>query len=159
MLLLPLWVKPNRPTRKKKKRKPRSHGFARKLDPVTARLEHALQQCPQCQVALTGRRVIKTRRIIELPPVQAQVIEHLLIQRTCPQCQKRWAPPVDFAALPSADNASASACRQKWRSCASVPIAVPRHPRLPQAPLWVARQRRSIGGVGGGRGQARQSRR
>lgn len=95
----PAWVKPNRPSRKKKKRKPRSQGFARKLDPVTQRLEHALAQCPDCHVVLTGRRVIKTRQIIELPPVQAQVIEHQLIQGTCPQCQKRWVPEVDFAAL------------------------------------------------------------
>jgi hypothetical protein len=95
----PDWVKPNRPSRKKKKRKPRSQGFARKLDAPTTQIEHALAQCPQCMVGLTGRRVIKTRQVIELPPVQAQVIEHLLIQRTCPQCQKRWSPPVDFAAL------------------------------------------------------------
>jgi hypothetical protein len=65
----PDWVKPNRLTRKKKKRKPRSHGFARKLDPVTSRVEHALDHCPQCQVALRGRRVIKTRQVIELPAV------------------------------------------------------------------------------------------
>lgn len=31
--------------------------------------------------------------------MQAQVIEHQVIERACPQCQKRWAPPVDFAAL------------------------------------------------------------
>ena len=95
----PVWVKPNRPARKKKKRKPRSHGFARKLEAPTAHVEHALAQCPQCQVALTGRRVVKTRRIIELPPVQVQVVEHQLIERTCPQCQKPCLPPVDFAAL------------------------------------------------------------
>jgi hypothetical protein len=95
----PEWVKPNRPTRKKKKRKPRSHGFARQLDPVTERIEHALAQCPQCQVALTGHRVIKTRQVIELPPVQAQVIAHQLIERACPQCHKRWAPDVDVASL------------------------------------------------------------
>jgi hypothetical protein len=96
---LAIRVKPNRPPRKKKKRKPRSHGFARKLDVRTAQVEHSLEQCPHCQVALTGRCVIKTRRVIELPPVQAQVIEHLLVQRSCPQCRKRWVPPVDFAAL------------------------------------------------------------
>jgi hypothetical protein len=43
--------------------------------------------------------VIKTRQVIELPPVQAQVVEHQLIQRTCPQCQKRWTPAVDFSSL------------------------------------------------------------
>ena len=95
----PVWVKSNRPTRKKKKRKRRSQGFARKLDPVTARIEHALEHCPECQVGLTGHRIIKTRQVIELPPVQAQVIEHQLIERTCPRCHKRCAPLVDFAAL------------------------------------------------------------
>jgi transposase len=95
----PDWVKPNRPSRKKKKRKPRSHGFARKLDAVTARIEHALEQCPQCQVALTGRHVMKTRQVIELPAMQAQVVEHQLIQRTCPRCQKPWAPPLDFSSV------------------------------------------------------------
>jgi len=69
------------------------------LDPVTERIEHALAHCPQCQVALTGHRLIKTRQVIELPPVQAQVVEHQLIERACPQCQKRWTPSVDFAAL------------------------------------------------------------
>jgi hypothetical protein len=44
-------------------------------------------------------RVIKTRQVIELPPVQAQVIEYQLIERACPRCHKRWAPPVDFASL------------------------------------------------------------
>lgn len=95
----PDWVKPNRPSRKKKKRKPRSQGFARKLDAPTARIEHALEQCPECQLTLTGRRVMKTRQIIELPAVQAQVIEHQLIQGTCPQCQKPWAPPLDLSSL------------------------------------------------------------
>lgn len=57
----PDWVKPNRPSRKNKKRKPRSHGFARKLDPVTARSAHTLAQCPECQVALTGHRVLRRR--------------------------------------------------------------------------------------------------
>jgi transposase len=95
----PIWVKPNRPSRKKKKRKPRSQGFARKLDTVTAHIQHRLEACPDCHVALTGHRVLKTRQVIELPPVQAQVIEHQLVQRTCPQCRKSWAPDVDFAAF------------------------------------------------------------
>src|SRR5438128_3662939 len=94
----PEWVKPNRPTRKKKKRKPRSPGFARKLDAPTSRIEHALEQCPECQVALTGRRLIKTRQVIERPAAQAQVIEHAVIERACTQCHKRWAPRLDLSA-------------------------------------------------------------
>ena len=95
----PDWVKPNPPSRKKKKRKPRAHGFARRLDRVTARIEHGLEDCPECQVALIGHHVIKTRQVIELPAVEAQVIEHRLIERACPRCHKRWAPEVNFASL------------------------------------------------------------
>ena len=94
----PNFVKANRPTRNKKKRKKRAHGFARKLDYPTARVEHALDQCPDCQVSLRGRRVIKSRQVIELPPVQAQVIEHVLVERCCPKCHKRWRPPLDLSA-------------------------------------------------------------
>lgn len=93
----PIRVKPSRSPRKKKKRKARPHGFARKLDTVTSQIEHKLEHCPQCQVALTGRHVIKTRRLIELPAVQTQVVEHLLVERSCPECQKRWKPVYPFA--------------------------------------------------------------
>jgi transposase len=96
----PSFVKANRPPRsKKKKRKKRAHGFARKLDAATARVEHSLEQCPQCQVSLRGRRVIKSRQVIELPPVQAQVVEHILIERGCPNCHKRWAPGMDLSTV------------------------------------------------------------
>lgn len=96
----PSFIKANRPARSKnKKRKKRARGFARKLDKPTARLEHSLEQCPDCQVSLTGRRVVKTRQVIELPPVQVQVIEHALIERGCPSCRKRWAPDLDLSSV------------------------------------------------------------
>ena len=96
----PSFVKANRPARSKtKKRRKRVRGFAGKLDKPTARLEHSLEQCPDCQVSLTGRRVIKTRQVIELPPVQVQVIEHVLIERRCPNCRKRWAPQLDLTSV------------------------------------------------------------
>ncbi len=96
----PTFVKAYRPARsKKKKRKKRAHGFARRLDLVTARVEHSLERCPDCRVDLTGHRVVKTRQIIELPPVQAQVIEHTLVERRCPNCRKRWTPRLDLSSL------------------------------------------------------------
>lgn len=94
----PSFVKVNRPARSKnKKRKKRAHGFARKLDLVTARVEHSLEQCPECRVSLTGHRLIKSRQIIELPPVQVQVVEHQLVERRCPSCRKRWRPQMDLS--------------------------------------------------------------
>jgi transposase len=96
----PSFVKANRPAcSKKKKRKKRAHGFARKLDFVTSRLDHSLQQCPNCRVDLTGRRVIKSRRVIELPRLEAQVVEHNLVERRCPKCQKRFRPDFDLSSL------------------------------------------------------------
>jgi len=96
----PTFVKANRPARsKKKKRKKRSHGFARKLDFVTSRLDHCLQQCPECRVDLTGRRVVKSRRVIELPRVEAQVVEHNLVERRCPKCRKRFKPDLDLSSF------------------------------------------------------------
>lgn len=96
----PSFVKANCPARnKKKKRKKRAHGFARKLDKPTARVEHSLQQCPDCRVSLKGRRLIKSRQVIELPPVQVQVVEHQLVERRCPKCRKRWAPLLDLSSL------------------------------------------------------------
>ena len=96
----PSFVKANRPARsKKKKRKKRARGFARKLDKPTARVEHSLQQCPDCQLDLKGRRVIKSRQVIELPPVQVQVVEHVLVERCCPNCRKRWTPDLDLSSL------------------------------------------------------------
>lgn len=96
----PGFVKANRPARsKKKKRKKRAHGFSRKLDNPTARIEHSLEQCPDCQLDLIGRRVVKSRQVIELPPVQANVIEHVFVERRCPNCRKRWAPRLDLSSL------------------------------------------------------------
>jgi transposase len=96
----PSFVKANRPPRnKKKKRQNRAHGFARRRDPVTARVEHALAQCPDCRVGLTGGRLVKTRQLIDLPVVQAQVVEHQVIERACPQCHKRFAPALDLSSL------------------------------------------------------------
>jgi hypothetical protein len=96
----PSFIKVNRPApSKKKKRKKRAHGFARKLDLATARVEHSLEQCPDCKADLKGYRVVKTRRVIELPLVQVQVVEHALVERSCPNCRKRWAPNVELSSL------------------------------------------------------------
>ena len=53
----PSWVKANRPVRPKTERKKRVHGFARRREEPTHRMEHAMATCPQCQVPLVGGRV------------------------------------------------------------------------------------------------------
>ena len=101
----PSWVKANRPAPAGKERKKRAHGFARRREEPThisadtlSRTEHALAHCPQCQVPLVGGRVCGRRQVITLPRVRARVTEHVVLERTCPQCQQRWAPKPDWGA-------------------------------------------------------------
>jgi transposase len=95
----PSWVKPNRPARPKKERKKRAHGFARRREEPTHRVEHALAHCPHCQVPLLGGRVSGRRQVLTLPRIRVRVTEHVVLERTCPKCQQRWAPKPDWRAI------------------------------------------------------------
>ena len=55
--------------------------------------------CPHCQVPLLGGRVCGRRQVITLPRLRVRVTEHVVLERTCPQCQKRWAPKPDWGSL------------------------------------------------------------
>ena len=46
----PSWAKANRPDRPKKERRNRAHGFARRREEPTHRVEHATASCPDCGV-------------------------------------------------------------------------------------------------------------
>jgi len=37
--------------------------------------------------------------VITLPRLRVRVTEHVVLERTCPKCQKRWAPKPDWGAL------------------------------------------------------------
>ena len=81
---------------KKEPRKPRSHGFARKRMTPTRRVEHAVEVCPDCGTHLNGGWVQRTREVIELPVVPAEVTEHVLVARICPVCERRRVPKEAF---------------------------------------------------------------
>ena len=95
----PSWVKANRPARPKKERGKRSHGFARRRDEPAHRVEHATANCPDCGISLQGGRVRGRRQVITLPRVRARVTEHVVLERTCQKCRKRWAPEPDWSAI------------------------------------------------------------
>ena len=44
----PSWVKAKRPAGPRKERKRRAHGFARRREEPTHRMEHAMANCPHC---------------------------------------------------------------------------------------------------------------
>ena len=95
----PSWVKANRPDRFGKERKKRAHGFARRWDEPTHRVEHATASCPDCGIPLPGWRVRGRRQIISIPRVPARVTEHVMLERTCRKCGQRWSPEPDLSAL------------------------------------------------------------
>ena len=95
----PSWTKANRPARPRKERKRRDHGFARRREEPTHRVEHATASCPGCQVPLTGGRVCGTRQVITLPRVRARVTEHVVLERACPKCRKRWTREPDWSTI------------------------------------------------------------
>ena len=95
----PSWAKANRPDRPKKERRNRVHGFARRREEPTHRVEHATASCPDCGTLLLGGRVRGSRQIISILRVRARVTEHVVLERTCRKCGQRWSPEPDWSAL------------------------------------------------------------
>ena len=85
-----------KPVQPRKPRKRRPHGFARTRMTPTQRVEHVLEQCPDCGTQLSGGSTHHTREVIELPQVAVEVIEHAYIARTCPRCRRRCVPPTQL---------------------------------------------------------------
>lgn len=47
---------------------------------------HAQDHCPHCQTVLRRGRVTGRRQVIEVPPVRAEVVEHIVLTRRRHQC-------------------------------------------------------------------------
>jgi transposase len=97
----PAFVKPNRPPatgepRPRKKRAP-AHNRSRKRMPATRIERHVLDYCPDCQYRLRGESLDFSREVIELPPPQpVEVIEHQVVKRWCPHCERWRSPELDL---------------------------------------------------------------
>ena len=106
----PSFVKPNRPKAKdpeKPRRKRESqHNHGRCREAPTRTVQHALERCPECHYRLDGKSLDYTRQVIELPPPQPVevmalrpfrgIIEHQVIKRHCPHCQRWQSPKLDL---------------------------------------------------------------
>ena len=95
----PDWAKANKPVEPKKERKKREKGYSRKLDKPTHRVEHAYEECPECETALGDGRVYYRRQIVSLPRVRVRVTEHVILERKCESCGQKWRPEPDFSKL------------------------------------------------------------
>ena len=86
------------PARPKKERKRRGHGFARRLEEPTHRVEHATASCPDCGIPPIGGSVRALPDNYHTPE-RARATKHLVFERTCPKSLKRWSPEPDWSAL------------------------------------------------------------
>ena len=77
-------------------RKQRRHGFARRHLTPTHRVEHVMENCPDCGAHRSGGWIQRTREVIALPQVPVQVAEHVYLARTCPACRRRCTPPAEL---------------------------------------------------------------
>lgn len=97
----PPFVKPNRPTpnepKPPRKKRAAQHNRGRRCEAPTRTEPHALEHCPDCQYPLRGTSIDYRRQVIELPPPQpVEVIEHQVIKRWCPSCQRWHSPTLDL---------------------------------------------------------------
>ena len=96
----PAFVKPQRqkaPSGGPRKKRAAEHNTARKRMRATRVERHALEHCPECRYRLGGESLDYSREVIELPPPQAvEVIEHQVVKRWCPHCEKWRSPKLDL---------------------------------------------------------------
>ncbi len=88
--------KPEGPKQPRKKRAPHQNN-ARRREAPTRVVEHTHDRCPECRYRLCGESLNYSRQVIELPePQPVEVIEHRVIKRYCPRCQRWQSPKLDL---------------------------------------------------------------
>ena len=85
-----------KPPAQQEPQKQRRHGFARPRMIPTHRVEHVIENCPDCGAHLSGGWLQRTREVIELPVVPVQITEHVCIARTCSACRRPCTPPAEL---------------------------------------------------------------
>ena len=91
-------LKPDEPVARAeaKPRKRRECGVGRARSAPTRSVVHAAERCPDCGTELSGGSIKRTREVIDLVPGAAEVVEHVVLERRCPQCRRRVVPTVDL---------------------------------------------------------------
>jgi len=99
---VPKFVKRSRPKQEAsqlaRKKRSAEHNTSRKCEKPTRVERHALDECPECGYHLSGESVDYRRQVIELPPPQpVEVIEHEVVKRWCPHCERWRSPQLDLS--------------------------------------------------------------
>ena len=129
------------PARPKEPRKPRPHGFARARMTPTHRVEHVVEQCPDCGTHLSGGWAQRTREVIDLPQVPAQVTEHVYLARTCLQCRRCRVPKAQLDGVVMGKQRLGGQRHQPdYSPAGGGSAAVAHHPMVPGHRAWAAPQ-------------------
>lgn len=84
---VPRWVKANVVTvARQRPRTRRAPVPGRRRAIPDRQIVHAPSHCPACASALGRGRVVRRRQVIVLPPVRAEVVEHIVRERRCGRC-------------------------------------------------------------------------
>lgn len=78
--------------KEKKPRKGRMKSFSRRALPATDVVCHALESCPDCGRKLWGGSVKWRHQVVDIPPIEVTVTDHLFIERHCGVCGRKWTP-------------------------------------------------------------------
>ena len=83
----PRWAKANVVrVAQRRPRRPRPAVAGRRRAIPDRQIIHAQAHCPRCQATLGRGRVTGRRQVIELPPLRAEVVEHVVLRRQCHRC-------------------------------------------------------------------------
>jgi len=97
--MVPVFQKPTRGKRAKKRGPKKGHPPARRAPPqrIDHRVEHRAEGCPDCGGALQRCAETRTRYTEDIPHVEPEVTEHTIHRDWCPACRKKVEPPVTDA--------------------------------------------------------------
>lgn len=107
----------------------------RRRETPSRRVVYALSHCPRCATVLQRGRMVGRRQVIEAPLVPVEVVEHVVLERRCPNCGARCRGEMpDLGATVGAHR------RLSWRVAAVVAVLRTKL-RLPLAQIqWVLSQ-------------------
>jgi hypothetical protein len=86
-------IKPSAKKKEEKKpRKGRRQSFSRRTLRASNVVCHTVETCPDCGRKLSGGSVKWRHQVVDIPPVEVTVTDHLFIERSCGVCGRRWTP-------------------------------------------------------------------
>ncbi len=115
----PRWLKANvKVVARCKPRRPRAPVPGRRRQEPDRQVIHALEECAGCgSNGLSRGEVVQRRQVVVLPPVRAEVVEHLVLARRCRQCGM-----VNRATMPDLSEEVGTGRRFGWRLVAEVAL-------------------------------------